>query len=297
MVDDPLSELLAPHFLGSEFYHAAKHCGDWLLSHEQPVAPSFHLVTEGRCTLALPGGERRHLEAGDLVFFPGDGRHQLCALPDERGRPVRELALASRRPGVGLLCGRFRFRDELTPPWFRLLPDALALTREERDADWDALLKMLTQELSQPLPGGRHLALALANALLIRLLRHCLSRGLLDLPTLMAYHDPLIRQVLTLLHQAPEREWPLAELAHRVGLSRSALCERFHRQVGMPVRRYQVRLRMEAADRRLARGDSVLAASLAVGYCSEAAFRRAYKRVRGHGPTQQGGQTTLDDRA
>ncbi|MCI0509575.1 AraC family transcriptional regulator [Chromohalobacter marismortui] len=287
VAQDPLTALLKPIFMGSDFYHVAKQCGDWLLSHEHAVAPSFHLVTEGQCRLAWHDGGEEHLQAGDLAFFPGDAPHQLTPQGVSTDTPTQVVPLRSSRPGVGLICGHFRFVHDVPPAWFGALPRIVRIPRQARGQTFQHAVEAFAEELSNgDAPGHAPVTNALANALLILMLRHCLETRLLDQRHLMAFLDTPVSRALKLLHEDPRCDWTLHELARAVGLSRSSFSERFHRVVGMTVVRYQGRLRMILADQALANGESIVGAMLASGYRSESTFRKAYKRIRGVPPSR-----------
>ncbi|WIX32607.1 AraC family transcriptional regulator [Salinicola sp. JS01] len=284
---DPLTALLKPIFMGSDFYHVAKQCGDWLLSHEHAVAPSFHLVTEGQCRLAWHDGGEEHLQSGDLAFFPGDAPHQLTPQGVSTDTPAQVVPLRSSRSGVGLICGHFRFVHDVPPAWFGALPRIVRIPRQARGQTFQHAVEAFAEESSnEDMPGHAPVMNALANALLILMLRHCLETRLLDQRHLMAFLDTPVSRALKLLHEDPRRDWTLHELARAVGLSRSSFSERFHRVVGMTVVRYQGRLRMILADHALANGESIVGAMLASGYRSESTFRKAYKRIRGVPPSR-----------
>jgi|TARA_A100001518_G_C1226396_1_gene75963 AraC-like DNA-binding protein len=284
---DPLTELLNPIFLGSDFYHAGKQCGDWLLSHEHAVAPSFHLLTEGQCCITWHDGCEEHLQAGDLAFFPGDAPHYLTPGNLVTRTPPQSTALNSTLPGVGLICGRFRFLHDVPPAWFGVLPRIVRIPRQEQQGAFQHVVASIVAELSKDsMPGHTPLTNALANALLVLVLRFCLERELIDRRRLMSFLDPPVSRAIRLLHKDPRRTWTLNELAWDVGLSRSSFSERFHRVVGTTVIRYQGRIRMMLADQALANGESIVGAMLASGYRSESTFRKAYKRVRGFPPAR-----------
>lgn len=287
IIKDPLSTLLQPIFLGSDFHHAAKQCGDWLLSHEHAVAPSFHLVTEGQCRLTWYDGSQEFLRPGDLVFFPGDSPHRLAPENVSAGVSRRVVSLNSTVPGVGLICGHFRFLHDVPPAWFHVLPRIVCIPQQARERSFQHVVEALAEEMAEAETLGHALTTsALANALLTLILRYCLAKELLETRYLREFLDPPVRRALKLLQEDPRRDWTLRELAYEVGLSRSSFSERFHRVVGTTVARYQARLRMLLADRALANGESIIGAMLASGYRSESTFRKAYKRVRGVPPVR-----------
>ncbi|WP_217488145.1 AraC family transcriptional regulator [Onishia taeanensis] len=284
---DPLTSLLKPIFMGSDFYHVAKQCGDWLLSHEHAIAPSFHLVTEGQCRLTWHDGGVEHLQAGDLAFFPGDAPHQLTPEGASTDTRPQVVPLDSPQPGVGLICGHFRFVHDIPPAWFGALPRIVRISRPARGEAFQQTIEAFAKELpAEDAPGHRPVTTSLANALLIFMLRHCLETRLLDYRHLMSFLDTPVSRALALLHENPRRDWTLHELARAVGLSRSSFSERFHRVVGVTVARYHGWLRMMLADQALANGESIVGAMLASGYRSESTFRKAYKRIRGVSPSR-----------
>ncbi|MCK0716245.1 cupin domain-containing protein [Chromohalobacter sarecensis] len=287
LAGDPLTALLQPVFMGSDFHHAAKQCGDWFLSHEHAIAPSFHLVTEGRCRLTWHDGGEERLQEGDLVFFPGDTPHRLAPEYVSGSESQQIVSLSSTTTGVGLICGHFRFLHDVPPAWFNVLPRSVIISRQARGCAFDNVVEALAEEMSETQAIGHALTTnALANVLLTLILRHCLETALLETRTLRAYLDPPVRKALKRLHEAPQRDWTLQELAHEVGLSRSSFSERFHHIVGTTVARYQGQLRMMLADQALANGESIVGAMLASGYRSESTFRKAYKRIRGVPPAR-----------
>ncbi|MCW4152134.1 AraC family transcriptional regulator [Halomonas sp. 18H] len=282
---DILTRLLHPIFLGSHFYHAAKHCGEWLLNHQHAVAPSFHLVTEGQCRLTWQDGQEEMLAERELVFFPGDTPHRLMPGSREAICHPSMVSLRSPQPGTGLVCGQFRFLHDVPPTWFHQLPRIVRLPVAQRHTALDQVVNAIIDEMTRHDSPGHELTVnALANALLTMLLRHCLEHALLDQRSLGAFLDPPINRAISLLHEDPTRHWTVAQLATQAGLSRSSLSERFPRVVGITVANYQARLRMILADQALARGESVMGAMLASGYRSESTFRKAYQRIRGMPP-------------
>jgi AraC-like DNA-binding protein len=103
---------------------------------------------------------------------------------------------------------------------------------------------------------------------------------------LAALRDPVVAAALTAIHASPGRAWSVASLGHEVGASRSVLAERFTRLVGEPPMQYVARWRMQAAAHQLlSTTDTVAAVAERVGYESEAAFTRAFKKIVGTTPT------------
>ncbi|MDR9468927.1 cupin domain-containing protein [Marinospirillum sp.] len=175
--EDWLTRLVQPLGIHGQLFHVGKHCGNWLLEHDVPQDPSFHLVTEGECWLVWPDGEKILLQKGDLLFFSQDRRHQL--LPVDPGQQAsREVDLQEPVEGVGLVCGYFRFRQGYLPGWFRQLPPLLHLKRQQGSTTaLGYLLQLLVTEAGQQDLGSVHILELLAEPLLIYLLRAALEQN------------------------------------------------------------------------------------------------------------------------
>jgi len=144
------------------------------------------------------------------------------------------------------------------------------------------LLERGARENVAPDPGSCIMLARLAELLFVEAMRHVATR---DIGWLAGLHDRYVGRALTLLHGEPMRDWNVEELAAGTGLSRSALTRRFTELVGQPPMQYLAQWRMQVAANRLTVSTAKLAAIAAeVGYESEAAFSRAFKRATGLSP-------------
>jgi AraC-like DNA-binding protein len=150
----------------------------------------------------------------------------------------------------------------------------------------DALLRFAVAESSPVTPGGRSVRLRIAELVFVEVLRSYLTTASDDGASwLGGLRDPVVGRALARLHAQPARAWTLPDLAHEAGASRSVLAERFSYFVGHPPMVYLMRWRIQLAASRLAAGaGSVSAVAAEVGYESEAAFCRAFKKVTGVTP-------------
>jgi AraC-like DNA-binding protein len=183
------------------------------------------------------------------------------------------------------LCGAFDFEHRGGHPLFDLLPRVLHIPHAAGHS-FDAILSLMAIEAESARPGKETVLRRLADILFIEVLRHWVDRqGAETRGWLGALRDPHIGQSLALIHGQPERAWAVKTLASEAALSRSAFAARFSALVGEPPLQYLTRWRMRMAAR-LLRTQSLGIAEVAqrVGYASEVAFSKAFKRELGVAP-------------
>lgn len=265
---------------------------------------SFHYVLEGSCWLRRPGAEPVPLSAGDLVLLPAGAGHTMAGAPagpavqfdDIANRtadgPAAQIDLPGPGPRVRVVCGGYRFDAHATHPLLNLPPLLLIRADEPESRDLRDTLRMLTTELADPVPGAQTITDRLVDVLFVHILRqwtarHGPGRDQHGTTWLAALYDPQIAAAVTLMHQDPARPWTVESLAAEVGVSRATLSRRFTRLVGEPPLAYLTRWRLETAARRLRdTADPVAGIANAVGYTSEFAFSRAFRRHRGVPPSR-----------
>jgi AraC-like DNA-binding protein len=291
---DPLTEILRDLRLSSSFYARSELRAPWGLFFSVKDGPSFHVIVAGHCWLRI-NAEHIPLGTGDLVLLPHGDEHQLvdpaegsaiplAALPSERiGENAALLCYGGDGAGALLICGGVRFAGPIAHPLLELLPRVLLLRREEQEGTraWlDATLTMLGTEALSLRPGSVAVMTRLADILVLQTIRAWLERDEdRRLDWLGALRDPDIGRALALIHRRAEEPWTVASLAREVNLSRSVFAERFSRLVGMSPIQYVTRWRMSLA-RSWIREERMSASEAAyrLGYSSEAAFSRAFKR-------------------
>lgn len=310
---DPLGDAL--HFLrmSSTYYSRCEFGAPWGLTlPAMPGALMFHVVTSGRCWLEAGGGVPCALRPGDLALVPhGDG-HRLCSEPGVPGTPLgrvpREevserfeiLRHGGHGDGVGLVCGTVRFDHPAAQRLIALLPRVITVDASAAPhAEWFlSTVHVMAAEAMAMRPGGESIVARLADVLVIQAIRTWVEQGRsAQAGWLGALRDRHVGRALTLIHRDPARRWTLASLAAEVAMSRSAFAARFAALVGEPVMQYLVRWRMHVALVRLRDHDAPIH-ELAdeLGYRSEAAFSRAFKRVVGVPPglARRRGTTTRE---
>lgn len=297
---DPLGEAL--HFirLSGTFYCRSELTAPWGL--EMPAMESsmwFHVVTEGRCALEADGLDLPLLP-GDFVLVPHGRGHRLrtsaaaltpavIELPQEM---VSERYSILRYGGGGartsLVCGVVRFEHPFATELVALLPPVIHLDAASGpDAEWmQSTLKLMAVEARQLLPGGETVVTRLADVLVIQAIRAWLRRApLARTGWLGALRDERIGRAIMSVHREPEHPWTVASLAARASMSRSAFAARFLDLAGEAPMQYVTRHRIRLAQASLAEGGAnVGELATQLGYRSEAAFSRAFKRVTGISP-------------
>ena len=260
----------------------------------------FHVVSEGRCWAEVERRAPLMLEEGDVIALPYGDAHTMGNPSGERRTPLStllppppwpELPTVSHGGGgerTRILCGFLHCDDVLFSPVLTSLPRVLHVrSRREPSAAWlQTSSRYMLAEAGVQRPGGACLLGRLAELLFVEVLRcHMQTSGAQETGWLAALTDPTIGKALQLMHGDLAHPWTVEGLGRAVGLSRSALAERFRRVLGEPLMRYLTRWRLQAAAQLLRDTDDGLAAiSARVGYESEAAFNRAFKRHAGEPP-------------
>lgn len=253
----------------------------------------FHLVTEGRA-MARAGGHEVGLEAGDIVVLPHGDAHVLSSGPVRDPVDATTLlpriltgSLALERGGGGgsatrFVCGYFGCERHAGRLFLAGLPPVFKVNvRGDEAGAWiEASLRHLVDEVGSARPGRLALISKLSEALFVETLcRYADEQPPEVTGWLAAARDPVVGRALALLHHDPARAWTLPRLAREAGASRSVLVARFTRLLALPPLAYLARWRLQLAARLLETTDrSALQVAAEVGYGSEAAFNRAFKR-------------------
>jgi AraC-like DNA-binding protein len=237
------------------------------------------------------------LEAGDVVMLPFGDPHQICDQPTSPLTQSVHLAYDPQRshsivpfgddPDMVMLCGAFRIQRTGSDPLLRLLPRLVHIspTRTDVPDGFTDIVKLIALESANPRAGTDVILRRLTELLFIQSIRAWIGhQAAPSSGWLGALQDQAIGGALAMIHRAPERPWKVEELADAVRLSRSAFSARFTRLVGEPPIRYLTRWRMHHATRLLAGGVKVHRIAHQLGYDSEAAFRRAFRREIGTPP-------------
>ncbi len=318
---DAFSEILSGLKLRGAVFFNAEFSAPWGFTAPsankaaQKLAPGgehlvlYHLLMEGAGIVKMIDGEAIDLKAGEVVIFPRADGHDMSSSGAAGPFPnyginnkIQARDLSPLRAGGGgetskFVCGYMTCDPYLCRPVLDGLPQVFKVDiRTDHSGHWlESSIVHLVEEAASGRAGSEAMLAKLSEALFVDTLRRYVG----SLPEhqtgwLAGTRDPIVGKSLGLMHGRVAHAWTIANLAEEVGISRSALVERFTRYLAEPPMTYLTRWRLRLAARSLAgtsRGVSEIAAD--IGYESEAAFNRAFKREFGQPP----GRYRIDCRA
>lgn len=262
-----------------------------------------HLIARGSCWGHAVGDEPVRLLQGDLIVFPQGDAHVLSSAPGLRAERDMTTHVRSGAPlplffefgGGGpdrarVICCFMGCDERPYNPLLSALPRVIHVKAAESQgtAGWlGKLLSLAASESGSGRAGGENILSRLSELLFVETIRQYLE----TLPPaetgwLAGLRDPVVGQALAALHGEPSSDWTVERLARGVGASRSVLAERFTGMVGQPPMQYLALWRMQLASRLLLEGGAISNVASAVGYQSEAAFSRAFKKLVGQAPSE-----------
>ena len=265
----------------------------------------YHVLTDGQCWASVPGEAPMLMKAGDIILLPHGDTHVLSSAIGLRRTPDMSLY---RYPSDGQLpisiamgescgdgiheaaqfvCGFLGCDARPYNPLLAALPRVIRVSDDGIGA-LGMFVKLALAESKGPRIGGQGVLSRLSELMFVDVVRRYLESLPPDrMDWLAGLRDPFVGRALTALHRQPARDWTLETLAREAALSRSALAERFTQFVGRPPMHYLTDWRMQLAANHLQGGtDSIAAIANLVGYESEAAFSRAFKKSVGTPPSQ-----------
>jgi AraC-like DNA-binding protein len=269
----------------------------------------YHVIARGSCWISLVGDagfEPVELDEGDIAVIPQGDPHVVSSAPGMRAEPNLE---AHRRPedpnalpfairtgddgpsDTRVICGFFSCDARPFNPLLDALPRFMRFSRDASPGSHsllDQFIRFATAETGNKRAGSQSILNRLSELMFVEVIRlHMDQLANNNTGWLAGLRDPLVGRVLTLLHARPAHAWSLEELASDAAASRSALAERFTQIVGCPPIQYLTQWRMQIAAKRLADpGVKIATVAHEVGYESEAAFSRAFKKSVGRSPSQ-----------
>jgi AraC-like DNA-binding protein len=248
----------------------------------------FHMVFAGRSWLAPEQGPGRWLLAGDIALLPHGAGH---AIMDRPTTPTIPYHATAPKPAPGehaLLCGTYRFGAGGVDPVLALLPQVVHLTARQIEAapGFAAVLGALREEVRGARPGHDAVVSSLVDAVFIHIVRTWFAeQDPIDGPWLSALSDRGLAHSLALIHADPAEAWTVDKLAKLARMSRASFARRFTQRIGTSPLAYVAARRLDLAARLLRETDQPLGEiASAVGYESEFALGRAFKRSRNVAP-------------
>jgi len=309
---DAFSEVLSTVKLQGALFFNAEFSAPW--SYASPrsdaLAPEllpgaehlviYHFLTDGSAFVQVENGRPISLSAGDIVMFPHGDPHQMgngspsqvvsreAALALIRCRSLGPVRMGGDGEITRFVCGFMACDPQLCRPILSGLPSMLKVNiRSGSSGQWlESSIRQLVAQASNHQPGSEAMLAKLSEALFVETLRQYIA----SLPPeqtgwLAGARDAVVGKSLAILHSRVNHPWTIADLAKEVGMSRSALVDRFSRYLSEPPMAYLTRWRLQLAARKLTSTPrSVAEIASEVGYESEAAFNRAFKREFGVPP-------------
>ncbi len=261
----------------------------------------FHVISDGGAYLQVEGeGATIRVEDGDVLLFPTGHPH---ALYDDPRSPLTRLVHLDYNPQRGyqvvnsngegpkllMLCGAFHFAYPSGLPLLRRLPKLIHIpgTQGRMAQGCAEIVGLIARESAAQQPGAAVVLNRLTELLFIQVIRRWIDQQAeATMGWGAALRDQPISTALGLIHESPEHKWTVNELAAAVALSRSAFAARFTQLVGEPPLTYLTRWRMLRAARLLKNEVGIETVATLLGYESEVAFRKAFKREMGMPPAQ-----------
>ena len=316
MSGDPISDVLRTvRLTGASFFECAA-VTPWVAETmpREAILPkilpggdhliAYHMIVEGECFAGIIGEEPLLIKTGEIIVFTNGDPHVLSSSPGMRDEPADtsilervgdpdmpfRLSYGGNGPmSVKFICGFLACDAQPFNPLLGNLPAVIKVGRhpDVNGGALDLLIQLAVRESTDRRSGGATVLAKLSELMFIEVVRrHLDALSDVDSGWLAGLRDPMIGKALSALHGRSAYDWNLELLARHVGASRSALAERFTRIVGMPPMHYLARWRMQIASSLLSRGNLNMA-SIAeqVGYSSEQAFSRAFRKVVGTPPS------------
>jgi len=311
---DVLSEVLKVVKLQGALFYNGEFSSPWsvraasahgLARHFAPGAEHvivYHLLTEGRASIRLDDGTRLVLRAGDIVMLPHGDPHIMengpatrtvddsDLLPEVLAQGLKLWRLGGGGEVTKFVCGYMACEPRLSQVFLSGLPPLFKVSiRNDASGKWlENSIRFSVDQADSGRAGGEAVLAKLSEVLFVETLRAYITH----LPSehtgwLAGARDSEVGKTLALMHRDPARPWTIASLAKSAGLSRSVLAERFRHYLGEPPMAYLTRWRLQLGAQMLAStSHSVLQVAGEVGYESEAAFNRAFKREFGIPPAR-----------
>lgn len=316
---DPLSDVLRTVKLTGSLFFLVDATSPWCVDVPEASAfaetlfpgarhiVSYHVVVEGRGYARIPDLEPVLFEQGDIIVFPHADPYRMESTPGVEPELDHEQTLSFFRemaagnlpfvvpegggaePKARFVCGFLGCDARPFNPLLAHLPRLLRVAARRDEGDMlDRLVELTLAEARSTRSGSESVRLRLSELLFVEVMR----RHLDELPEehsgwLGGLRDPVVGRALGFLHGDPAHPWTLAELAGVLGTSRSVLAERFTKVLGQSPLQYLTHWRIQIAASMLAEGSTKIGAvALNVGYSSEAAFSRAFKKLAGVPPSK-----------
>lgn len=266
---DTMASLLNSFSLQAGVFYTGNICGIHDFEHDTRRG-HLHLIRSGAVQVRGVTRRRFKIDEPTLMFLPRPDQHRL---------------VTDDGPGADVVCATVQFGGAGVNPITASLPDLVQVPLVQMPGV-DALLDLMFEEAFHEHPGRQGVLDRLCEVLMVRLLRHCMARGLTQGGALAGLADVRLGPVLAALHEGPQHPWDLPGMAQLAGMSRARFAVRFREVTGETPADYLAAWRVMTAQRLLARGAPVKQVAEDVGYGSASALSRAFVRRLGIAPGQ-----------
>jgi len=280
--------LLGSLDLETTLFHLGQYCGSWKASTSGLARSGFHLILNGNCWLHLPNEKKViSLKAGDSVFFLRDVEHFLSPVADPlTAANFSNLEMSALDFGVAesvaLACGFFNFRSSLNTRFLGSFPDYVVIAQDgETLAETRPLFNMIQAEAKANGQQSSPLISRLVDLLFFYVIRHLCQRGEVRSGLWAMLGQPEFHPLLEAIIAEPGHDWTVAAMADMTHMSRATFHKRFSIASGDSPSHFLLQVRMKLATQLIDEGFSLSRAAEKVGYQSDAAFSRAFKKVTG----------------
>lgn len=289
-----LDRVLASTPIASDIFFAAAPCGEWRMTNAEPAGTgaSFHLVLQGSAWMHLRdgAGTPRELKRGDFAFLPHDALHVLTY--SGQTPPAADMHVESVVPAddaaakTVVVCGKVLLEPYAQRFLLAPLPQLVVLPTGDPEVPpiAPAIVTTMWHEVRGPAPALSATLNKLADVLIVQVLRYAVRKGLVTSGVFAGLGDAQLRRALIEIIDKPGQHWSVDALAQAAAMSRSSFATRFQEMVGASPLQFIREWRMRRAQMLLREGKSVAAVAALVGYDSEVAFAKTFKRVIGVGP-------------
>lgn len=294
---DVISDVLRSGRAGAALLSRYDYRGSWGFDVEGGASAGLHWVEAGGCYLRIEGQAPIHLSQGDVALLPLGTRHSMSDQPDRPTESLssflaRDASVAAGEWNARVVCAAVRINDDVRAehPLMRSLPPLVIVRAAEIQSSptLAPCLALLARELREEAPGRGAVVELLIETFLVYIVRDWLSRQADTNPGWAgALQDPRLSKALSAMHTEPSHRWTVESLAEVAGMSRPAFARRFKSRLGASPLDYLTQVRLGRASRLLSETDAGLAEIAAqVGYGSEFALSRAFKRRTGRSPSE-----------
>jgi AraC family transcriptional activator of mtrCDE len=285
--------LLSSLELQTTLFHVGQYCGMWRAVPSEHMRAGFHLVLNGHCWMHLHGqSESIPLQRGDAVFFLRETLHylspnetpddpELCSVREGSMTPIDDNVADA----VALACGFFNFRSGLSELLLGSFPDFLIIRADNQElASTRTIFDLIIAEAKRADQEPSPLIVRLTDILFFYVIRQMALTQKISAGLWAVVQSPEFAKLVAAMIKAPEKPWPVETMADFSHMSRATFFKRFSQIAGQPPNLFLAMVRMKIAAQLLRQGSSITQTAEKVGYQSESAFSKTFKKIVGQQP-------------